>query len=202
MNPLLEHPVLVLNRLWQPIHTCSVRRAIKLLCLGHAQVLQTEGEARYQTHDISSWIDHSAKEIGGELVHSVSLALRIPKIIILSLYDRFPRKEVTFSRANVFIRDKFTCQYCAQTFPEKDLNLDHVVPRARGGKMNWENIVTSCIKCNTRKGHKLPSEAKMHPLKTPQKPRWRPHFGLKNTRKESSWQAFINPDPRKVQISA
>ena len=62
MEFLLERPVLVLNRLWQPVHICSVKRALKLLCLGHAQVVQTEGEARYQTHDIGSWVEYSGDE--------------------------------------------------------------------------------------------------------------------------------------------
>ena len=97
MEFLLERPVLVLNRLWQPVHTCSVKRALKLLCLGHAQVVQTEGECRYQTHDIGSWVEYSGEQRespAAELVHSVKVALRVPKIIVLALYDRVPRKEV------------------------------------------------------------------------------------------------------------
>ena len=148
MEFVLERPVLVLNRLWQPVHTCSVKRALKLLCLGHAQVVQTEGECRYQTHDIGSWVEYSGgqkESVAAELVHSVKVALRVPKIIVLALYDRVPRKEVKFTRQNVFLRDKYTCQYCAEIFPEIDLNLDHVMPRDKGGKTTWDNIVTSCI---------------------------------------------------------
>jgi 5-methylcytosine-specific restriction endonuclease McrA len=206
MEVLLERPVLVLNRLWQPVHTCSVRRALKLLCLGHAQVVQTEGEARYQTHDIRSWVQYSIDDDSSspleEFIHSVKVALRVPKIIVLAIYDRLPRKEVKFTRQNVFLRDSHTCQYCAKVFPESDLNLDHVFPRDRGGKTTWENIVTSCIPCNTRKANRLPREAGMRLLNEPRIPKWRPLFGFKKQASEQVWQEFISPNRQRVTMRA
>jgi 5-methylcytosine-specific restriction endonuclease McrA len=204
MEILLERPVLVLNRLWQPVHTCSVRRALKLLSLGHAQVVQTEGEARYQTHDIGSWAEYSLEAVSSaaaELIRSVKVALRVPKIIVLALYDRLPRKEVKFTRQNVFLRDKHTCQYCSKIFAESELNLDHVLPRDRGGKTTWENIVTSCIPCNTRKANRLPREVGMRLLTEPRAPKWRPLFGFKQQASEQVWQEFISPDRGKVKMS-
>jgi len=205
MEILLERPVLVLNRLWQPVHTCSVKRAIKLLCLGHAQVVQTDGEARYQTHDIGSWVEYSGESpssSAADLIHSVKVALRIPKIIVLAIYDRLPRKEVKFTRQNVFLRDKHVCQYCHETFPEHKLNLDHVIPRDKGGKTTWENIVTSCIPCNTRKANRLPREVGMRLLNKPRLPKWRPLFGLKEQASDQAWQEFISPDRQKVSVGA
>ena len=205
MEILLERPVLVLNRLWQPVHTCSVKRALKLLCLGHAQVVQTEGEARYQTHDIGSWVEYSEEtpsSTAAELIHSVKVALRIPKIIVLALYDRLPRKEVKFTRQNVFLRDKHTCQYCHLIFPEVKLNLDHVIPRDKGGKTIWKNIVTSCIPCNTRKANRLPREVGMRLLNEPRIPKWRPLFGLKQQASDQAWQEFISPDRQNVSMGA
>lgn len=203
MEGHLDQPVLVLNRFWQPVHTCSVRRALKLLCLGHAQVVQTEGEDRFRTHDLGSWVEHSAREVVDDLIRTVRLAMRIPKIIVLALYEKLPRMEVRFTRRNVFLRDKFTCQYCAKVFPENDLNLDHVLPRDKGGRTTWENIVTSCIRCNTRKANKLPHESGMHPLRKPVAPRWRPMFGIReNARSDVSWSHFLDPDPSAVRLSA
>lgn len=204
MEVLLERPVLVLNRLWQPVHTCSVKRALKLLCLGQAQVVQTDGEARYQTHDMGSWAEYSEEakpSAAAELIHSVKVAFRVPKIIVLALYDRIPRKEVKFTRQNVFLRDKYTCQYCAEIFPEHQLNLDHVLPRDKGGKTTWKNIVTSCIPCNTRKANRLPREVGMRLLAEPRTPRWRPLFGLQKQASERAWQEFISPDRKKVSIA-
>ncbi len=76
----------------------------------------------------------------------------MPRIILLLMYDRLPKKEVKFTRHNIFERDKNTCQYCGDVFDRKDLNLDHVIPRDRGGPTTWENIVCSCIECNTQQG--------------------------------------------------
>ncbi len=204
MKMLLERPVLVLNRLWQPVHTCSVKRALKLLCLGHAQVVQTEGEARYQTHDIGSWVEYSGEapsSLAKDLIRSVKVALCAPKIIVLGIYDRLPRKEVKFTRQNVFLRDKHTCQYCGKHFIERELNLDHVHPRGKGGETSWENIVTSCIPCNTRKANRLPREVGMRLLNEPRVPKWRPLFGLKEQASEQAWQEFISPDRQKVSMA-
>lgn len=202
MDSALDCPVLVLNRLWQPIHTCSVRRAMRLVCLGHAQIVQTDGEAQYQTHDLNSWEEHSATSVAEEVIRTVRAIYRVPKIIVLSLYDRLPRKEVKFTRHNVFLRDKFTCQYCGVNFAERDLNLDHVVPRDKGGKTTWENIVTSCIRCNTRKANKLAHEVNMRLLRIPAIPRWRPLFGMRSeVPTDESWRQFLQPDRDKVQLS-
>jgi len=193
MSDPLELPVLVLNRYWQPVHTCSARRAVHLLCLGHAQVVQVEGEEKFTTHDLGSWLSYSKVCIEDQMIHSVKVALSVPKVIVLAVYDRLPRLEVKFTRRNVFLRDKFTCQYCAKEFPENKLNLDHVIPRDKGGKTTWDNIVASCVKCNTRKANKLPQEAGMHPKGKPFAPRWRPLYGLQeNGLADASWDHFLH----------
>ena len=203
MSPVLDRPVLVLNRYWQPVHTCSVRRSLRLLCTGHAQIVQVEGEEQFSTHDLGSWIDYSGGFTGEEMIHGARIALRVPKIVVLAFYERVPRLEVRFSRRNVFLRDKFTCQYCAKTLPETQLNLDHVTPRDKGGLTTWENIVTSCFRCNTRKANKLPHEVGMHPRSKPFAPRWRPLFGLhENGMADESWRHFLEPGRPQTRRSA
>jgi len=204
MDTLLDHPVLVLNRFWQPVQTCSVRRALHLLCCGHARVVQTDGEEQFQTHDLCSWIGFSRlSPADSQFIHTVSLAVRVPNILVLGLYEKIPRLEVKFTRRNVFLRDQFTCQYCAKSLPEPQLNLDHVIPRQKGGRTTWDNIVTSCIRCNTRKANKLPQEADMHPLQKPVAPRWRPLFGiLENGLADVSWAHFIDPASGALRMSA
>ena len=192
MVEALNLNVLVLNKLWQPIHTCSVRRALKLLCLGHAQVVEAEGEMKYQTHDLGSWLDSSSDLLADGMIRSVRFAMKVPKVIVLALYDKLPSKVVRFTRHNVFLRDHHTCQYCCKQFPEKELNLDHVLPRDKGGRTRWDNIVTSCICCNNRKANKLPHEAGMFPAKPPEAPRWRPLFGFKRRGEiDDSWKTFL-----------
>ena len=193
MENVLDQPVLVLNRLWQAVNTCSVRRAFTLLVSGHAQVVSQEGENSFLTHDFQSWRDFSRLNPGGEMVRTISLSVRIPQVIVLLLFDRLPKKEVKFTRHNVFERDKNTCQYCAKTLDRAELNLDHVLPRERGGQTTWENIVCSCIPCNTRKGNRLPHEAGMQLIRRPKRPKWRPFVNVSvSNHPHESWKHFLD----------
>lgn len=190
---MLDRQVLVLNRLWQAINVCSVRRAFTLLCAGHAQVVDADEDRNFLTHDFASWRDLSAREPADEMVHTISFKIRVPRVIVLLLFDRMPKKEVKFTRANIFERDKCTCQYCGKVFDRRDLNLDHVIPRDRGGQTSWENIVCSCIPCNTRKGNRLPHQVGMKLIKKPERPRWRPFLHITfDSKVHESWRHFID----------
>src|SRR6476659_8388775 len=114
--------VLVLNRHYQPIHVTNVRRAFSLLYLGVARVVDPE----FKTFDFESWAQLSA-EVGGEhdVIHTVSRVIRVPRVIVLQLYDRIPRTKVRFSRHNIYMRDGNTCQYFGRELPRPELNLDH-----------------------------------------------------------------------------
>ena len=102
-------------------------------------------------------------------VHSPSMSMRLPSVIALKDYIPAARKPA-FTRFNVFLRDAFSCQYCGQRHPTQDLTFDHVIPRSRGGRTTWENVVTACGGCNLRKGSKLPRECGMHPRLVPAQP--------------------------------
>jgi len=193
MDSVLDQPVLVLNRLWQAVNTCSVRRAFTLLYQGHAQVVSTDEERNFFTHDFNSWQDLSRLNPEPEMVKTISINIRVPRIIVLLLFERLPKKEVKFTRHNVFERDKNTCQYCGKTLDRRDLNLDHVLPRDRGGQTTWENIVCSCIPCNTRKRNRLPHEAQMHLIRKPKRPKWRPFVHITFTpNHHDSWKHFLD----------
>ncbi len=102
-------------------------------------------------------------------VRSPSFRMRLPSVIALREYvatSRYP----AFTRFNVFLRDRFSCQYCGYHHSTPDLTFDHVVPRSKGGRTVWENVVTACSACNLRKGSRLPSQCGMHPRQKP----WRP----------------------------
>ncbi len=190
---MLDRQVLVLNRLWQAINVCSVRRAFTLLCAGHAQVVDADADRNFFTHDFESWRDLSEREPDDEMVHTISFKIRVPRVIVLLLFDRMPKKEVKFTRANIFERDKSTCQYCGNVFERRDLNLDHVIPRDRGGLTSWENVVCSCIPCNTRKGNRLPHQVGMRLIKKPERPKWRPFLHITfDSKVHESWRHFID----------
>ena len=193
MSSFLNQHVLVLNRLWQAVNICTARRALTLLFEGHAQVVLSDDEGAFQTFSFNQWRDFSAQEPHGETIATVSFKIRVPRVILLVMFDRLPKKEVKFTRHNIFERDRNTCQYCGQVFERKDLNLDHVIPRDRGGPTSWENIVCSCIHCNTQKANRTPQEAALHLVRKPKRPKWRPfvqvNLGLPH---HDSWKHFLD----------
>ncbi len=193
MTGCLNKQVLVLNRLWQAVHVTTVRRALALLFQGHAQVVLGDDDGVFQTFSFDEWRYFSEEEPHDESIGGISFRVRVPRVIVLAVFDKLPRKEVKFTRHNIFERDKNTCQYCGKIFERKDLNLDHVIPRDRGGPTTWENIVCSCIPCNTRKANRTPHEAHMHLIRQPRKPRWRPfvEFNL-GREKHESWKRFLD----------
>ncbi|MBI2929330.1 MAG: HNH endonuclease [Verrucomicrobia bacterium] len=193
MSGFLNQQVLVLNRLWQAVNVCTVRRALTLLFEGHAQVVLSAPDGSYQSYSFDKWRDFSMQEEHPESIHTISFRIRIPRVILLLVFDRMPKKEVKFTRHNIFERDRNTCQYCGRVFDRKDLNLDHVIPRDRGGPTTWENIVCSCVECNTHKGNRTPQEAHLHLIRKPKRPKWRPfvqvNLGLNC---HDSWKHFID----------
>jgi 5-methylcytosine-specific restriction endonuclease McrA len=163
--------VLVLNKSFFPVHVTSVRRAFCLLYTDMARAINS----RYEMFDFRSWSE-LAVHANDEAVGLVGRMIRVPRVVVLTAYDRVPRRNVRFCRRNIFLRDRNTCQYCGRTFGSPELNLDHVVPRSRGGVTTWENIVCSCIACNKRKGGELPGQAGMRLIRRPVRPQWAPQF--------------------------
>ncbi len=194
MADALSRRILVLNRLWQAVNIVGVKRAFSLLMQDHAQVINTiDGEFRVMTG--TEWLEFSLEKPprkDSDCLHTVRMKVRIPSVLLLRGYDRIPAKEVKFNRRAVFERDGYVCQYCGGHFHEKELNLDHVIPRDMGGKTSWENIVTSCIPCNTRKANRLPHKAGMHLKKHPKRPRWRPFSSsVPEAEIDSNWTHFM-----------
>jgi 5-methylcytosine-specific restriction endonuclease McrA len=103
------------------------------------------------------------------IVRSPSFQMRLPSVISLKEYIPTARRPA-FTRFNVFLRDRFICQYCGDDFPSHDLTFDHVVPRSRGGRTTWENVVTACSSCNLLKGNRIPSESGMFQRHLPRQP--------------------------------
>jgi len=100
------------------------------------------------------------------VVRSPNAQFRLPSVVSLKTYVQ-PSRHPAFTRFNVFLRDKFACQYCGS---RDELTFDHVIPRSKGGLTSWENVVAACSGCNLTKGDKLPSVAKMHPIQQPYAP--------------------------------
>ncbi len=187
-NEPLELPVLVVNRYFQPVQITTVRRAFLLLFGGAAMAIDESGEL----YDFSSWRRLSVRDRDDGLP-VVGGVLRVPRVLHLRRYDRTRRPTIRLTRQNVMLRDAHQCQYCLKQPKVSELNIDHVVPRSRGGQDSWENLVTACKICNLRKGRRTPEEASMRLLKPPSKPRWSAvvqlMMGLSITFEE--WKPFL-----------
>jgi 5-methylcytosine-specific restriction endonuclease McrA len=144
--------VLLLNATFEPLKVIDWKRAIRLLTLEKVEVLE-----EYERE-----------------IHSVTFAIKLPSVLRLLRYVKYRKKEIKFSRANIYARDQFQCQYCRHKFEAQDLTFDHVVPKRYGGKTEWTNIVTSCYRCNRVKGGKTLKEAGLRLKKKPVKPDWVP----------------------------
>jgi 5-methylcytosine-specific restriction endonuclease McrA len=144
---LFNAPVLVLNQNYEPLNVCDIRRAFNLLGSEKAELLE-------RNHQV---------------IHTPTLAIPAPSVIRLVYLVRRPRPRVKLSRREVFARDAHTCQYCGTA--SRDLTIDHVVPKHRGGRHEWENLVTACRGCNHRKGSKTLAEARMLLRREPRAPR-------------------------------
>lgn len=190
MEAILRSDVLVLNRLYQPVHITSVRRAFVQLYEGVARAVDRD----WRTFDFDSWSalsDAAREDDGDDRIGTARRRLKVPRVIILVGYELLPKSRVRFSRANIYARDGSRCQYCGHRFARSELNLDHVVPRSRGGLTTWENVVCSCIKCNLRKGGRTPDEAGIKLLKRPVRPRWTPAFRAP-ARFYEEWRPFLS----------
>ncbi len=185
---MLSSAVLVLNRSYMPVHVTTVKRALTLLYQGMAKAVNEQ----YELFNFDDWRQLTPQE-GDSTIGLVDDIIRVPRVIILVAYDRIPKRRVRFSRLNIFLRDQNTCQYCGKTKSRKELNLDHVVPRSRGGTSTWENVVCSCFECNRRKGGRTPREANMKLRSIPKRPRWTPRLDYKtDSWRYREWKPYLN----------
>lgn len=185
--------ILCLNRNFYAIHVMNWERAMTLLYRGHASVL----DEQFNRYSFDDWRDFSQlmKEYPNGVIRTVNFKIAIPEIIVLEYYDELPDSEVKFTRKNIYHHYGSKCCYCGKKFNSTELNLDHVYPKCKGGKTGWENIVLSCIPCNTRKGSSTVEETNLTMHYKPSKPLWRPTYAvsLKSGMKiKVSWQKFID----------
>lgn len=185
---MLNSAVLVLNRHYQPVHVTNVKRAFSLLYQGVARAI----DEQYRLYEFADWAGLSAA-LSDDSIQTPNRSIRVPRVVVLSVFEKLPRVRVRFSRLNIYARDDDTCQYCGRKRKRVDLNLDHVVPRSQGGKTCWENVVCSCISCNCRKGGRTPAQAGLKLLREPFRPKWTPLFrGAPMKGAHRAWLPFLN----------
>ena len=144
---MLNRNVLILNQNYEPLTITKARRAIVLVFLGKAEVVE-----RYD----------------GIQIHSVTRGLPLPSIVRLAFFIKTPRSMIALSRKNIIKRDHHQCQYCGRM--DGPMTTDHIVPKTRGGNDSWENLVCACASCNKKKGNHTLRESEMILVKRPRKP--------------------------------
>lgn len=193
----LSSSVLLLNRLYMAVRVVSARRALTLLYRNLAEVVWLR-DGNCLSYDFDDWVQLSAARADFEpeqhdWIRTVRFQIAVPKIVRLLIYDRMPRSEVKLNRRNLFARDQNRCQYCGRRRPTSELSLDHVVPRALGGRTSWDNVVCACLRCNVRKGGRTPEQARMTLIAPPRRPRRSPMLTIKlSESKYASWKQFVD----------
>jgi len=162
--------VLVLNATYEPLSIISVQRAIVLLLKEKAELI----------------------EAAEERLHAARFSLPVPLVIRLVYYVRIPRQvSIGPTRSTVLLRDNYTCQYCGAAPGRAELTLDHVVPRSRGGQTTWNNLVTACRACNTRKGDHTPEEVGMSLRRRPGRPHYLAFLLLSKAGPQEVWNMYV-----------
>lgn len=168
MRNAMYNPVLVLNASFEPIAICAVRRAL---------VLIVKDTAHVQEH----------------LGREVHAGVMLPSVIRLKEYRRVPHRVQVLTRKNLLLRDRHTCQYCMKVFPAAELELEHVMPKSRGGRATWDNLVAACGPCNKRKANMTPEEAGMPLARLPRPVTIHTARGILRTQGEAerTWQRYL-----------
>jgi hypothetical protein len=198
---------LVLNSEWRPINILPVLKAVMKVFNSRALFVDPES---CRTYDFESWVlewddaVRTAKIAANQVMPLGGLSLVLPDVIVCTEYRGFgykvnTRRKPKFSRKNLYLRDRCECQYCGRHFTTKDLNMDHVVPKEKGGGVSWTNIVLSCVPCNSKKRNRTPQQAGMKLIRQPFQPtaedlRLSPVERLKmrlTSRPPKTWEQFL-----------
>lgn len=183
--------ILVLNKSYIPIHIVDWKKGMSLIFQENAKPLDQD----LILYSFQEWLLFSTDYISKNYpkINTTKYEIAIPEIILLKNFDRLPHRDVKYSRQTLFERDGYKCYLCNNIFERKDLTVDHVIPRSKGGVTNWSNTITCCKNCNSIKSNKYLHELNLKPFFMPKKPRWiNPisHSNKKNIL--SSWEKFMD----------
>lgn len=162
---------MVLNQSYEPLSVCNVKKAILLLLMQKADIVE------HHSHSV---------------LRTISTSLPFPSVIKLHRYISLRHTSIELSRKNLLRRDGNKCQYCSTSAPP--LTIDHVIPKSRGGLDTWDNLVCACVKCNNKKGNRTPKEAGMNLLTIPKKPHYIVYLKSLHSVVETLWRPYLFMD--------
>jgi 5-methylcytosine-specific restriction endonuclease McrA len=190
MNRLEQATVLVLNRSWQAIHTKTPQQAFCMMASDVAAALDID-EGHLTPVRWTEWLQLPIRERDGS-VQTARGPVRLPTVIVLANYAKVPRRRPRFSLRAVWERDGGRCQYTGRPLRPGEGNIDHVLPRSRGGHTSWQNCVLADAAVNSKKADKLPSEAGLQLVRQPDAPPDLPaSVTLRNTHQVPEWDLFL-----------
>lgn len=193
MDHLKKETVLILNRNWQAIHVKSPLEAMTMMYSDSATALDIRGEDHMIPLKWKDWVQLPIENETDDFIQTIRGNIKIPKVLVLCNYDKVPRKRPKFCPKAVWDRDEGTCQYTGQKLTLHNANIDHVIPRSRGGKTDWHNCVLTHKDVNSKKANKTPEEAGLKLIRKPQDPKELPStFYIRNKHNVREWDLFLN----------
>lgn len=191
MEFLYKDIVLVLNRNWQAIGVKTPAETIGMLMTDTATALNILGESLMVPVKWNDWIKLSIED-NDVTIKTVSREYKVPKVIVLCKFDKVPKKRPRFSSKNIWIREKGCCAYTGKKLKPNEGNIDHLIPKSRGGSTSWTNCVLAHKEINAKKGDKTPEEAGLRLLIKPEPPKELPvYFYIKNRHNIREWNYFL-----------
>ena len=186
--------VLVLNRHWQAIDVKTPAETFSMLASGAATALDITPNESMRPVQFDEWMTLPVRE-GDQAVGTVRGGIRVPTVIVLARFDKVPKRRPKFCARAIWERDGGICQYTGRKLRPNEGNIDHIVPRSRGGKTTWENCVLADKRVNSKKGSRLPEEVGLRLLRPPKAPREVPTTALiRNHHGVAEWKLFMNHD--------
>jgi hypothetical protein len=162
----LNNPVMVLNKMWMPIRVITVKRAFVLAFANRASIVLPDD---YSVYDWEKWCKIPPAE-GEQSILTATSAVKIPEVIVLLRYDKLHTRGVRLTKRNIFLRDGHICQYTGKQVKASEADIDHIIPKSRGGKSAWDNMVVCSKDVNRRKADRTPEEAGLQLIRKPSKP--------------------------------
>ncbi len=184
---VLNRPVLVLNKVWMPIRVVPTYRALVLMFANKASAVDPNTYYAYKWDD---WVKEPVEDTDNIITTSRDV-VKAPEVIVLSTYDKVYRKDIRLTKRNIYIRDGYKCQYSGKKIKESDADIDHVIPRSKGGRNSWENMVVCSKDINRMKADRTPEQAGLKLIKRPTKPSSGRLLIDPKVKVPESWSKFI-----------
>lgn len=184
---VLNDPVLILNKNWIAIKVRNVKVAIRITSRERACIIDTN---TYEVYTWEQWIS-LLPSLGEKYIQAVNRQVKLPEVILLTKYGKVPEGDVRLTKKNIFIRDKYKCQYSGEVLSPSTADIDHIIPRSKGGTNEWGNLVVSSKKINRKKGNRTPEEAGLKLLKKPKKPDYKSIIFDPRKKIPECWEKFI-----------